>query len=154
MSLIETLAGFHGLVLVHPDMVIPHKSYVQNLALATDAMRSTGIVFVFPHRDNKHGYIPSELYERWLKIPGSHESLYQGNHQLEAYFMAWKLGKHPSEIRLAAGGLESGVCVKNWMAVWCRELKVNFDTPEPLIKVPVPDPIGYGEIINALTERG
>jgi len=161
MNIAEKLDGFDALVVVHPDCA-PARSlnknpgYLQNLADVTEVLiPSRKPIFVFPYYYNKEGNIPTELYSKWLLIPSfSYRTLISDERQKEVDFMATILKKEHGKIRLAAGGLNADWCVKFWLSYWCREVKINFESCGQIMTSSLVRPIGYGDIINELTDIG
>ena len=150
-----------GLVLIHVDYSDPqfmalagNPCYLENLAEATFRLKHSGKpVFSFPRYANDDSYIPRDLYESWTLIPSSNNYGNPSTPRLlqdHVRFMAEVIGKKPSEITLAGGGIALTVCVNDFMSYWCRDITPKITS---VLNYYLPEKIGRGYLLPQLTDN-
>ncbi len=161
MTLIEKLEEFDALVFIHPDFgrewfLNQNLYYKRNMTIATQQFWKQGKqVFVYPYGNSWEEKAP--ILSCATVIPARNYIVAQlGDHDAEAWFIAWSIGKEVAQVRVASGGLLAKDCVARWLQYWCHDVLLGFEyTHQELdAKVSSSRLLGYGEVIHELTDIG
>ena len=121
-----------ALVLIHPSFheFFAPSDYRENLLAAVDLAKGSGTpVFIVPD-DGVWESLSAEVEGLGLtRIPLSaydyrvKSRVARRQSQQEVDFLAERIGKRPSQIRLALGGMYAEACVFGFAQTWCREVR-------------------------------
>jgi len=158
-KLIEYLVPHDALVLIHADMceqgeVNGNCDFFDNLEFATYNMEAEDkpIFFlpIYPYLKNMR---IQQMSSAWKTIESPSPMIRKLNEediQKQVDYMAQVIGKDPSDIMLAGGGLAAGVCVTDFMKSWCENLYGPYNYIN--LAKDIPRKIKNGTIFPGLTD--